>query len=221
MKIDKQWKSFERKLKDEFKFASTVAINDAAFAVRDELGKSLDETFDKGASKFTQKAFRVSKKAKKTDLEALVETKDIQSEYIVPALTGGKRKTGDYATSKRAGVMIPGVAAKTNKYGNMPRGWLKKQTQRTDTFLGEIELNGRKTLGVYRTKKLGKRSTKSRLQVLATFRDEVEYSKTNFYIEQEAKDTFDKVVKDSLGESIRDISKYGRVRSSYQRRKDP
>lgn len=149
--LNRQWKQYEYKLQDEFRFAAMIALNDASFAMRSELGKHAEETFDKGASNFTKNAFIVSSRATKKNLASDVVAKDIKAAYMIPAINGGTRRKGDPATSK-AGIVVPGKAARLNKQGNLGRGYLRKQTARPDTFVGSAVIKGKRQLGVFKRK---------------------------------------------------------------------
>ncbi|MCL6286240.1 hypothetical protein M3P21_22395, partial [Ruegeria sp. 2012CJ41-6] len=191
-----------------------VALNDTAFVLRDELGEHLDEISEGGATPFTKRTFRVSKRSTKRSLEAEVLSKDKQSEYLVPALTGGVRSKGDYATG-RAGVLIP-VEGKLNKYGNLPRGSLKRQLNRPDTFLGRVGDDD--TLAVLKRKRRTKKNRKGGLQVLAVFKEKVKQRALRGWdLEGVSERVFQKVMLKNMNEAVADLARHGKVRSRKAR----
>ncbi|MCF7728668.1 hypothetical protein [Sulfitobacter sp. M22] len=214
--VKKQWRMYSKALEDEFEFAASVGLSDAAFKVRDALGQHIDDISDGGAVNFTKKAFRVSKYAKKTDLEAEVMSKD-NAQYVVKAVTGGVRTTGDPATSK-LGVLIPGPAAKKNKFGNLSRRFIANQLKRPDVFMTDLGDDG--SVEVVKRKKRTKRNRKGGLQILAVFKKRVSQKPLDGWdLEGVSGRVLDETLSKNFKEAVQDIRKYGRVRSRKQRDK--
>lgn len=118
----------------------------------------MERAFDKPIP-FTKRGTS-SKWAKPQRLKATVFVKDIQAGYLALEETGGRRQP------KRTKLPVP-LKARRNKYGNMPRGYLKSQLARKDVFQGRI--NG--TLGVWQRLKGGK------VRLLVAYTDGADYQK--------------------------------------------
>jgi hypothetical protein len=216
--MSNSWKKIEKSLNQEFGFAASVALNDTAFKIRDELGNHIDEISDGGSVPFTKKAFVVSKfsNKKQSKMEAEVISKDIQSQYLVPSILGKARESGDYATG-RSGVLLP-IGIKLNKYGNIGKRSIKNSRTKSDVFTGEV--GSKKTLGVYKRLKKKKRGG-SRLQTLAIFKDRVNYNKLKGWdLEGVSGRVFSVTMLKNMREAVRDIAKYGKVRSRKSRDKN-
>lgn len=225
--ISKQWQRYQDALEDEFAFAASQALNDAAFALKDDLGDHVDASSHLGATPFTKRAFMVAKKATKRDLETDVIAKDKQAAYLIPAIHGGTRKRGDYATSKRAGVLVPGrehepTERNRGNYGNQT---LRKQARKKDVFWGRVFAQGEWQYGLWRRKKPKGRRPKGQwkwtaLSAIALFREKVDYRKPlELDIQAVAEVVNERVTKASLERAMLELSRYGRVQSSAQRKR--
>lgn len=244
----REYNKYFKKLGKELEFAASVALNDAAFEVSRALNEHTEEAFDKGSTKFTKKAFTVFKKAKKTDLEAIVGAKRIQGEYLSKAIYGGQRTAGqDYATGSEY-IVVPGRSAKLNQYGNLPRNWLRAQgkvgasrnssnikenavrgksgrrtrKRKTDggVFIGRAKVNNKTQLGIYKRPSFADRkSGRNQLKVLALLKKKTTYKAApKFELFRTSDKEFGKTFRRSMNEAVRDIRKHGKVLSSFKRR---
>lgn len=166
-----------KKLEKQGKYATSVMLNklavDVAAAEKREMIQTLDHP-----TPWTQKAFQgggkypfSGTKASKYKLVAQVRAKRVQEAYLSYQVHGGTR-----APNKQA---IPiAVGQKRNKYGNIPRGSIKRNINNAKSFSGVPK--GRTTPGVY--KRMGtKRKPKLRLMIKWN-EDSVSYSKRfDFY----------------------------------------
>ena len=223
----RKWKQYERKLGDEFAFAASLALNDAAFETKSALNAHVDERSDRGATKFSQNAFAVTKKATKRDLEVDVIAKDKQAAYLIPALFKSKREKGDYATSRRAGVMVPGSYSKFEEkltvHGNLGSKALRTVGRAKHTFFGKAFVNGSWMLGVWRRQKPRGRPRRktTKLRAVAIFQKSVTYQRPlRLDLMGVSGEVEQRVVRRSMERAIREIAQYGRVRSGTQRRRD-
>lgn len=107
-------------------FATAMAINDTADAVKRAEELSIASSFDR-PTPFTKKGVGV-RRATKTTLEARVEVKPVQAGYLGIQATGGTRKP------KGRALLVP-VGARLNKYGNLPKGALARFKSKAQVFV--------------------------------------------------------------------------------------
>lgn len=216
----REYNRYFKKLGKEIEFASSVALNDAAFDVANALNLHAGEVFEGGATTFTQKSFSVLRKANKGNLEALVGARQIQDKYLSKAILGGDRQAGkDYATGKQF-VVVPGSGAKKNKFGNLARNYLRNQTKRKDTFIGTAIIKGKPSRGVYkRPTKADRRAGRNKPKVIALLKRKTEYkTQTRFDLFNTSNKQFNITFRRSMNEAVRDIRKHGKVLSSFKRK---
>ena len=165
--IDQDLKGFDRFLNNNRKqlpFATSVAINNTAFDVKTALGKGTLGAFDQ-PTKFTQKAFLVSK-SKKTALVSHIFAKDKASKYLRFGVKGGVRLPKgfelyfgglkDDGTIPPKSFFYPTSFVKTDRHGNVTRSTLKRTTKgisgnpRGGFFIGTPAHNQGKPPGIYR-----------------------------------------------------------------------
>lgn len=134
--------AFNKKIKQLDKqvvFATSKALNTAAFKVHAELKGDMQAMFQGGATRFTLAAFKVEK-ATKTDLSSAVVLRDDgfgkggnfrrQLQHLV---RGGTRNTKRFeAAFRRIGVLpmgyiiVPGQACPLDMFGNVPPQFIVK-----------------------------------------------------------------------------------------------
>lgn len=102
-------------------------VNDVAARAAEAANLATDELFDR-PNPFTRRSFAVLKAQLRNDPSALVYVREIQAEYLELQIEGGIRRAGDYATS-RLGPIVPGPHGARDAFGNLPRGYIKKQMQ--------------------------------------------------------------------------------------------
>lgn len=145
-------RAIERRLNSiassQLPFAAALGINDVAGQIRDAEQSGLERDLDRPAP-FTKRGMFVAR-ASKRRLVGVVGFKKVQSKYLGLQASGGKRR------AKRRAVVVP-VAARLNKYGNMPRGALKRQLAKPDVFSGTVK----GVAGVWQRPKRGARRTKA------------------------------------------------------------
>lgn len=106
--------------KDQIPFAASKTLNDIAFNLSQKvLPQKTQETFEGGATPFTQKGFRY-KRSTKRDLIATVFIDPARAEYMKFMVDGGTR------FPKRRAILVATQNSKLNQYGNIPRGTLKQ-----------------------------------------------------------------------------------------------
>lgn len=156
--------------------ATSNAINDLLFPIaKKEAPKEMDRTFEGGATKFTQRAFRYSKSNAK-NLTAYVFAGPIQGEYLKFAVAGGTR------FPKNRTILASTKNSKLNEFGNIKRGELKKMltdrkkffkgTPKGQPYLGEgiFERYGRK-----RWDRRNKKFIGGRIRKVASYIDRGQY----------------------------------------------
>lgn len=158
-------KEVERGLNDvarrQMPYAVSVAINDVLKDIKRNSEKRLRRQLDR-PTPFTLKAFGI-RYANKRSLTGTVFVKDAQTKYLKWAEDGGSRKP------KGRAIAVP-VKQRLNKYGNMPKGALKRAIAKPTVFTGAPK--GRPGApGVYQ--RLGKDNSK--LKLLASFEPVARY----------------------------------------------
>jgi len=126
-------RAIERRLnsvaKSQLPFAVALAINEVAGQIAKDEQSGLDRDLDRPAP-YTKRGLFVAR-ASKRKLTGVVGFKNVQAEYLALQAEGGTRR------AKRRAVVVP-VNQRLNKYGNMPKGALKRALARPDTFSGKV-----------------------------------------------------------------------------------
>lgn len=175
-------RAIERRLssvaKSQLPFAVALGINDVAGQIAEAEQSALERDLDRPAP-FTKRGLTVAR-ASKRKLVGVVGFKRIQADYLALQATGGTRR------AKRRAVVVP-VNQRRNKYGNMPKGALKRALAKPDVFSGTV----RGVAGVWQRPKRGARRTKlggaqsgrvgtvgaqKGLKLLAAYKSAVDYS---------------------------------------------
>lgn len=158
---------FERGLSDmarrQLPFAIALALNDTGGDVQEAWRTHLTRRLDR-PTPFTLKGTRL-RRAKKSRQVATVAYKDIQAGYLRFAVTGGTRRP------KGRAIVVP-VNARRNKYGNLPRGSVRKMLARDDVFSGRV----RGVEGIWQRPKRSKRKVKAGPKLLAAYEPSAEYT---------------------------------------------
>lgn len=151
-------------------FAVALGINDVAGQIREAEQSSLSRDLDRPAP-FTKRGMFVAR-ASKRKLTGVVGFKRIQAEYLALQATGGTRR------AKRRAVVVP-VGARLNKYGNMPRGSLKRALAKPGTFSGTVK----GVAGIWQKPKASARrgggsgrGARKGIKLLAVYKSSVRYS---------------------------------------------
>ena len=152
-------------------FAASQALNDTAFNARSAVQVQLPKKLDR-PTPWTIRGVRVGKSTKR-NLHARVYFAPDRARYMKYQIEGGTR-------TNTTGTIVMPKNLKQNKYGNIPRGKIKKLLQRPDTFIGTIK----GIPGVWQRGHISKRGkfsarTKSRasnVRLLARFEDQATYS---------------------------------------------
>lgn len=148
-------------------FAASVAINAVAAQVAEEQDRQLRRALDR-PTPFTLRGVGVIRSSKRR-LEAAVFVKDRQAAYLRFQEAGGARQP-----SRRA-IPVPGKTLRRNKFGNMPRGAVKKALAAPNTFSGRPKGGG--PAGVFR--RLGASADRERgfkLERVLTWADKARYT---------------------------------------------
>jgi len=134
----------ERDLSDaarrQLPFATSLALNATAGEIQKNETRRLDKRLDR-PTPFTKKAYAIRRSSKRR-LEARVFVKPIQARYLRMQEEGGTRRP------KGRAIVLP-QKARVNKYGNLPRGSVKRQVSKPNVFSGRPKGSGRGP-GVYR-----------------------------------------------------------------------
>lgn len=124
---------FERGLSDlaqrQLPFATALALNDTAGAVKDAWSVHLERRLDR-PTPFTKRGI-YQRRASKARLTAEVGMKDIQAGYLSTLVQGGTRLPAGRA------LLVP-VRQRVNQYGNLPRGAVRRLLARDDVFSGKV-----------------------------------------------------------------------------------
>jgi len=130
-------KNFQRNVVDSMKsqvpFAISHAINKTMSAVRKDQIKMMDQVFEGGATRFTKGSARVQY-SNKRNLTSYLFYPGGDRAYVQTLIKGGK------VLPKKRKLVEPALtggkaAIRLNKFGNIPKGFVKKQQeQKSDKF---------------------------------------------------------------------------------------
>ena len=144
MSLQSNLRDVERDLSDaarrQLPFATSLALNATAEEIQKNETRRLDKALDR-PTPFTKKAYALRRSTKRR-LEARVFVKTIQARYLEKQEEGGTRQ------APRRAIVLP-QKARVNKYGNLPRGAVKRQLANPKVFSGKPKGNGR-TPGIYK-----------------------------------------------------------------------
>jgi hypothetical protein len=165
--------------KRQIPYATVGALNDVAFKAgpgkmpgSKVLAKKADEVFDRGATAFTKRAFKVVRATRKT-LTAIVFVDKQQSEYLKFQIRGGTR------FPKHQALMIstdktPGI----NKFGNIKQSTYKQLiNNKTKYFKGVPKgYSGQQYEGIWERYGRSKRYPGGRrIRMVARYIDKAQY----------------------------------------------
>jgi hypothetical protein len=151
-------------------YASALTINTLATGVKDDTPRQMEKDLDR-PTPYTKRGIFITR-ASKRKLSAVVGFKDRQAGYLRLQAKGGVR------LPKGRAIPVP-VKQRRNKYGNMPRGALRRAIANNDrVFSGRV----RGVSGVW--KRLGPKGRKS-LNLLAVYADQANYQKAMRWSEDE------------------------------------
>lgn len=174
-KMSVDTRAIERRLNSiaakQLPFAAAQGINDVAGRIRDAEPAGLERDLDRPAP-FTKRGLFVAR-ANKRKLTAVVGFKRTQAAYLKLQATGGARKP------KGRAIVVP-VGVRLNKYGNMPRGSLRKALAAPGTFSGTVA----GVAGIWQRPKRAAggaggrrvRGSKKGIKLLAVYKSSVQYS---------------------------------------------
>lgn len=151
--IKADFEAAERLLSDlgrkQLPFATAMALNETAETVKAAEEQFIKAKFDR-PTPFTQRGLYL-RRASKGRLTATIGMKKVQSEYLKWQVTGGTRRP------KGRALLVP-VGARLNKYGNMPKGAVKRLKSNPRVFVASA--GERKTAhlapGIYERPRKGK-----------------------------------------------------------------
>lgn len=133
LRIESNIRALEKAMRTDWEkqlpFATALALTSTAKDVKANTEKRLPRVFDR-PTPFTKKGVGIYS-ARKTRLSAKVFMKDAQADYLEKQEEGGTRHP------KGKALLTP-VGQRLNKYGNMPRGAVKRILARSDTFSGTV-----------------------------------------------------------------------------------
>lgn len=126
----KAWtKDLDKIQKQQLPFAASLALNQTAEFIAVNLNNDTRKYLDR-PTPFTQKAFTI-KRSNKRNLTALIFPKPAQAAYLKWQVFGGTRR------AKGRAIPLP-VNIKKNRYGNMPKGAIKRLLAKPNTFSGTM-----------------------------------------------------------------------------------
>ena len=137
-------KTLKRKQKKQIPFATSVAINNTLFKVRNQLQKDMDTIFRGGAVSWTRRAVKY-KKSNKKDLTGILYLEREQYKYLKYQIYGGVRP-------KKGGKSIPipfRNRVSLTKAGNLRRAQIARLLSAKQNKL--LTING--VRGIYKVKK--------------------------------------------------------------------
>lgn len=129
--VEEVMKGLSALQREQLPFAISLAVNDTAEAVANEITRQMPEYLDR-PTPFTETTFQYrsgkfrGKRATKRTLTAVIEGGAIQSKYLKFQIEGGTE------TPKKRAIAVPTKNATLNRYGNIPNrkaGLIKKPTQ--------------------------------------------------------------------------------------------
>lgn len=139
-------RTWERKMtaiqRRQVPFATAKALTDTAGDVKKNFPRTMARRLDR-PTPFTMRGMFVAR-ATKARLIASVGFKPIQSGYLDKPERGGTRRP------KGRAIVLP-AAQKVNRYGNLPKGAVRRLLARADTFSGEV----RGVAGIWQRRKGG------------------------------------------------------------------
>lgn len=147
-KIEQFEQSLNQLEKEQLPFALMSTMNDLAFGMQRQITKEMDKYYDGGATRWSKSGIGVYKASKKR-LYAAVFTRE-NREYLATTIFGGVVNP----FPQMEYLVKPG-AQKLNKYGNIPRGSLKRKAQnKSKYFVGKPKGSKRsQPHGLYQTYK--------------------------------------------------------------------
>ncbi len=150
--------------KRQIPLATSRALNDVArISAMEDSRKDMEKDLDRPIP-WTIRGQRY-RRGNKYNQKAWVLIDPERAGYMIPNIHGGTR--GPVAGQK--GFVI-GALVKRNKYGNVPRGLLKKMDARRDTFWGYAGLSGKGMYGLWQ------RNTRGKLKLLYSVHKTAEYT---------------------------------------------
>ncbi len=137
-------------VQNQMPFAASRALNEVAKAAAMDLNQSTTKYFDR-PTKFTQRAYRVSRFSNKRDLTAELAPQPIQERYLLPSIQGGVRpKRPSERRLTVAPAWRPGRGAKLNASGNMTKAAAIKALKGGPDMFALDKRRGKLPPGVYR-----------------------------------------------------------------------
>lgn len=165
LNISRNTKEVQRGLNDvarrQIPFATALAINDVLGDIKKNWEKRLRKEIDR-PTPFTLRAFAI-RRASKRNLRGMVFAKRIQADYLRWLEEGGNR------APKRRAILVP-VNQRLNKYGNMPRGAVRRTVAKPKTFSGKPK-GGRRPAGIWERVSGG-----NQLRLLVHYADRARYT---------------------------------------------
>lgn len=144
-------------------FAMSVALTKTAQDAKAAELEEMDRIFDR-PTPFTRRSIYL-RSASKSRLVSLIGLKDRQADYLRLQIRGGRRRP-----AKRA-LLIP-TEHRKNRYGNLPRGSVKKMRASGRVFSGRPAGWSNAPAGLWQ--RMG-RGGRDRLRLLVTYEDHADY----------------------------------------------
>lgn len=147
----------ERRAK-QVEFATARALTWTGRDAKPDLEQHITNVFDR-PTPFTKRAV-AALPARRGNLVSRVLIKDAQAKYL------GTQEEGGTRTPKGRAIVVPS-SARTNRYGNLPRGAIRRMLARSDTFSANIGGTG----GIWQRQRSGG------LKLLVAYTQTAQYSK--------------------------------------------
>lgn len=158
-------------VKKQIHFAASQALNTIAYQVaRNEMPKKTNETFQGGATRFTQTGFKYIK-SNKTNLTAYVFIDPTRADYMKFMVQGGTR------FPKKRAIIVATRHSKLNRYGNIPRGTLSSMIEDKSKFFKGIPKgrHGANYEGIWERYGRQSKAGGQRIRMVAQYTDKAQY----------------------------------------------
>lgn len=173
--VESDVKELSRKLtylqREQIPFAASKTLNELAYQIaRQTLPKKANETFQGGATSFTQKGFLYGPKSTKRKLWVDVFINDKQKEYMKFMVQGGTR------FPKKRAILVSTRYSKLNKYGNFPKGNVSQMLgDKAKFFSGQPKGQPSKPAGIWERYGRGKKAGGQRIRLVALYTQDANY----------------------------------------------
>ena len=167
--FDDAYRGLSDLARKQLPYATAMALNDTAQDVKSAEEADIENEFE-NPTPFTKRALYL-RRASKSRLTSEVGVKRVQAGYLKRQVTGGVRRPAGRA------LLVPG-SIRLNKYGNMPKGAVKRMLARPNTFVASKKKSATRHMrpGIYQRKGSARRGTAG-VKLLVAFEARASYQK--------------------------------------------